>query len=337
MAGAYYNGTSQFFKVGKGTFSLESDLYYEEEYNVEKEITEYTYFVSGKEATKDEYERILKKYPNSSTIPICSLDFGNPAILNRGLLSAPQIEVNGSAVKLSAEPYLDRYDNVFMVPLRDVLEAMGVAVYANPDASVILASTKSDTLVISRGGNFRWSSYSGINSRYYGENKTYKYSMNGGGQNITVEFTDGKAFAPFQTIVSLFGAKAEWNGAAGAIQIDFDLPDSSRMSQDELKKLVNFDLEQASQLAISKGHKGSNMMNGTVSLFEYAFSFDSEKDMPSGLRFINGKAVWTLYAIEREDKQQYGYYAELYRVDIASDGNVTAYPNERGYMGAGQT
>ena len=338
-AGAYHDGTSQLFKAGKGAFSLENDLHYKEEYNFEKEVTEYTYFVSGNEVAKDEYDKILKKYPDSSTIPICSIDFGNPVILDRGLLSAPKIEVNGSAVKLSAEPYLDRYDNVFMAPLRDMLEAMGVAVYANSDASAILASTKKDTLVITYK-DFSDGSFKGINSDYYGRDKTYRYSMNGGKfQELDVVFTDGKAFVPFQTLVSLFGAKAEWNGEVGAVQIAFDLPDSSCMSQDELKKAANFDVEQAQRIAVEKGYKGP--WDGAPIPSSQTIEFYGMDDAKV-LAFKNGKAVWTLYTgneteyIRDETGRLVGESIEMYRIDVASDGTVTEYPNDKAHTGAGQ-
>ena len=89
-AGAYYDGTSQFFKVGNGEFSLESDLHYEEEYIVEQDITEYTYFVSDKEVSKEEYDKILAKYPDNNGNVICSIEFGNLFISERGLVPSEE-------------------------------------------------------------------------------------------------------------------------------------------------------------------------------------------------------------------------------------------------------
>lgn len=243
----------------------------------------------------------------------------------RGILPVPGIQVNGTAVKLSAAPYISYYNyKMFMVPLRDVLEAMGVAVYANSDASVILASTKSDTLAITTYWSFSGQGFKGINN-YYERNKTYQYSMNGGEfQKIDIEFTDGKAFAPLQMIVSLFGTTAEWNGEAGAMQIASNIPDSSRMSQDELKGIANFDLKQAEKMAASKGYEVTRFSHYDGSAY--------------GLVFKNGKAIWKGYVYvttvveENEYGELLGGTDEFYSIEVASDGTVTTNPDDKVYF-----
>lgn len=66
-----------------------------------------------------------------------------------------------------------------------------------------------------------------------------------------------------------------------------------------------------------------------------------EGDVVSGLAFKNGKAIWSLYTVERVDYNRdesgraIGELVTMYRVDIASDGTVTAYPNDKAYIGAG--
>ena len=206
-----------------------------------------------------------------------------------------------------------------MVPLRDVLEAMGVAVYANSDASVILASTKNDTLVITYKDFSDWD-FEGINSTYYGRDKTYKYSMNGGGyQKIAIEFTNGKAFLPLQTTVSLFGATVEWDGETGAMQVISNIPNSSYMTQDELKKMADFDLKQAQQIAVNKGY---------ATPYKTSVGDGTE----CGLTFKNGEAVWSLFVVKTpaywtgEGGIENGAYytnARLSRIEIASSGTVT--------------
>lgn len=337
-AGAYYDSTYQFFKVEKGTFSLEDDLHDKEEYSFEKEMFEYAYFVSDKVVTEHEYNQILKKYPEENSKSICSIDFGDLNVPDRGLLPTPQIQVNGTAVKLSANPYISKGVSEYMVPLRDVLEAMGVAVYANSDASVILASTKSDTLVItykSLEGHFE-----GINSDWYYD-KTYKYSMNGGEfQKIAIEFTNGKAFLPLQTIVSLFGATAEWDGKVGATQITSNILDSNRMSQDELKQLANFDLNQALKIAANQGYKESQGYGNNTGY--KATSFRANDGSAYGLSFKNGKAIWmgyveVSYTLEKDtDGNIVGLTIEEYPIEVANDGTVTTYPNDIRYRPSSQ-
>lgn len=330
MEHRYEGMESQFFKVENGTFVCSDHVQEKWDINTDSLTTRYI-GINGEDISEDEYRATVKKYTKQKELfsqGPAWWEFGE-----RGILPDPGIQVNGTAVKLSAKPYYSTLHEDIMVPLRDVLEAMGVAVYVNSDASVILASTKSDTLVIT------YKDFSGgISSTYYGPDKTYKYSMNDGEfQKSAIEFTDGKAFLPLQTIVSLFGATAEWDGMAGAMQITSNIPDSSRMSQDELKKMANFDIEQASWVAINSGHKGSQYF-GEGLLLVGALSVDSYDDVRGGLVFKNGKAVWTLYAVTQEESTPgVGGYAYLYRVDVASDGTVTAYPNEKAYMGAGQT
>ena len=350
-AGAYYDYINRFYRLGKDAITLEYDLHAEEtaifeDGTYEYLYTAYTYTDSGKKVTESEHKTLLGKFTDGKQL--CTLDiygFSTMYIEDRGLLSTPKIQVNGTAVKLSIDPYISKLDNTFMVPLRDVLEAMGVAVYANSDASVILASTKSDTLTITYKDFFDYN-FEGINSTYYGRDKTYKYSMNGGEfQKIAIEFTNGKAFLPLQTIVSLFGATAEWDGKAGAMQITANIPDSNRMTQDEMKQMANFDLKQAQKIALNKGYKGSvNFGDGVPTIFRGESFGDYETHVRSSLVFKNGKAVWPLGAVESEwstEPNSDGYgggsaYTEWYRIDVASDGTVTAYPNDKVWEGAGQ-
>ena len=315
-----------FYKIENGAFTINESI----SVSYASETPEY------EGITEADYNALDKKY--TSRKELLSYNHNNGiSVLNRGILSVPGVNVNGVAVQLSADPYHSALENQFMVPLRDVLEAMGVAVYANSDASVILASTKGDTLVITYK-DFSDSSFEGINNTYYGRDKTYKYCMNGGGfQKITIEFTNGRAFVPLQTIVSLFGGNAEWNGKSGAMCVTYNIPDSSRMSQEELKKLANFDLNQAQKIAVSKGYGGPWDSAPIIVSEATVWNFDGV----SGLAFKNGKAIWTLYAVEKveyfrdETGRPIGESITMYRIDVANDGTVTPYPNEKAYISAG--
>ncbi len=316
MAHRYVGEEHIFFKVENGAFVCSDHV--RDEYDMDKDTTRYI-GIHEQEISEDEYRTTYQKYTKQKKL----LDVG-PSWYEfgaRGILPTPGIEVNGAVAELSTTPYQSmRYG--FMVPLRDTLEAMGVAVYANSDASVILASTKKDTLVIAKGGALWEQGFEGINSPYYGGSKTYQYSMNGGEfQNIDIEFTDGKAYAPFETIVSLFGAKSEWNGKAGAMQIAFDLPDSNRMSRDELNRMANFDMNQARKVATNSGYEGTRFSHYDGSVY--------------GLTFKNGKAIWTGYTYVSTiyEKDEYGNIIggtdEYYQIEVASDGTVTANPNDK--------
>ena len=308
----------QLHKIEKGSVTLEYDLECTAEAVSQYEV-KYTYSNFGKQITEGDFNAILKKCTDTKLLfAIDPFGFGSTvSIENRGLLPSAKeywaqavFEVNGAVVELSADPYTK--DGTIMVPLRDVLEAMGVAVYANSDASVILASTKSDTLVITYKDFSDWD-FEGINSIYYGRDKTYKYSMNGGEfQRIAIEFTNGKAFLPLQTIVSLFDATAEWDGKAGAMQITSNIPDSNRMTQDELKQLANFDMKQAQKIAVDKG-------------YETPYKTEAGDGTKCGLTFKNGKAVWNLFVVKTPSYGGGLHYvnARLSLIEVASDGTVT--------------
>lgn len=309
-----------FYKIENGTFVHSDSVSEEFTYDEQRGNV---YLSQGTAVSKAEYDAIIERYTNQKMLLYYHRNSGLSAH-ERGILPAPGIEVNGSAVKLSAKPYYSTFHEDIMVPLRDVLEAMGVAVYANSDASVILASTKSDTLAITTYWSFSGQGFKGINN-YYERNKTYQYSMNGGEfQKIDIEFTDGKAFAPLQMIVSLFGTTAEWNGEAGAMQITSNIPDSSRMSQDELKGIANFDLKQAEKMAASKGYEVTRFSHYDGSAY--------------GLVFKNGKAIWKgyVYVTTVVEKNEYGELLggtdEFYSIEVASDGTVTTNPDDKVYF-----
>lgn len=331
--GGGYDSISHYFKIEDGVFSQADDLFEAEEYNMETDTIKHTYTASGKEITESEFNAIEQKYINRKRI--FGLDFGYGYIEDRGLVPSPKslrIAVNGSVVPRSDSSYLLKSDmspvrdEGIMVPLGDVLEAMGVAVHINPN--VILASTKSDTLVITDKDFYDWR-YEGINSTDYGYGDwtgTYQYSINGGNsQELALQTDiDGIIWAPLQTIVSVFGAKAEWNGAAETIQITFDLPDSNRMSQDELNRMVNFSSEEAVKIGERNGHSFWGMM---VAYIE------------GGYRVSHGKAIWEYAALPTGQNAVYDYDpndgghhegtapSNMYYVQVAHDGTITTSKN----------
>lgn len=279
---------------------------------------------SGESMTAEQYQNLYAEQTVASYARV--EDVG--VLAESEIFPVPRIEVNGKILSLDVAPYASW--GVLMAPLRDVLEAVGVAVYANSDASVILASTKKDTLVIANGDFSR-----GIEDIWRSSRDVWRYCFNGNDQTkIEIGRTNGKTFAPVQEIVGLFGASSQWDSEAKTMRIEGAIPDSDRMSSDELKRIASFDLKQASQAAIAKGHKS---YSGSDMLPTSGMTEDFSSEVQGGLVFKNGKAVWTLYAVAFEESVPGSYaYAELYRVDVTSDGTVTAYPDQKAYDGAGQ-
>lgn len=230
------------------------------------------------EIEQEEYDSILAKYTGNTLLSLSP--YSEPQIHTTGLLPAfevavPQVEVNGKILDLEVAPYA--YNDELMVPLRDVLEAIGVAVYANADVSVILASTKNDTLTISNK-DF----YAGINEdRSYDKYNSYKYSFNGNEPvAIDVQNSEGKIFAPIPIIAPLFGATAKWDSRAHTMRISADIPVNVRMKQSELNYMANFGKEDAVKIAEQNGYKYYSIT---------AMSHDDFSAMCRGLEFKCGK------------------------------------------------
>lgn len=256
-----------------------------------------------------------------------------------GILSArnevyAEIEVNGTAVELSALLYAkgNPYASTdVMVPLRDVLEAMGVAVYANSDVSVIVASTKENTLLINR-------------SRTYDGYYYYQAFFNGGGwqgrgQDIVIERgADGRLLAPLQALVELFGASVERDNDASVIHITSNIPDDIRMTQSEIETMANFNLERAVQIAEEQGYTGFSTRGG----WHVIFSSYREEHVEGRLIFAYGKAIYIGYILDWEESIEPDgtpgsgfYYAEWYRIDVMHDGTIIAHPYDKVWDGAG--
>lgn len=303
-----------------------------------------SYSNANSQITEGEYRAQLAAYSaGQQIIKLGRLYDGEvPKISTDGILSGKntvyaEIEVNGTPVEFSSPAYV--YGNPYssskiMVPLRSVLEAMGVAVHANSDASVIIASTKEDTLVIAN------KNYSVVKSGSSGQTyENYRCYFNGGQlgelQYATVRRSDAGMFAPLHTLVSLFGATVEWDNDAAVIRITSNIPDSSRMSQAELEKMANFNFDQAAQIAEKEGYAGFSIEGGTP-----VHHYRSEPACGRVI-FAYGKAICVGYVLAGEEfddgdeEDGGGYYAEWYRVDVMHDGTINAHPYDRVWVAAG--
>jgi len=280
----------------------------------------------GVEITEEQYNAVLAKYSGNHLL---FTSYQYTEIYETGVLPTseivpvPKIAVNGEVLELDVAPYLS--GDVFMAPLRDVLEGMGVAVYANSNASVILASTKKDSLVMA---NVDFSmNEKGIEGAWIKRNNWY-YSFNDGEEkSITPQISGGKTFVPLQEIIQLFGANSQWNSETKTIEISSSISDNELMSQNELKEISTFSLENAIQNVERNGYSYYSIS---------ALDMDDYQDVHGGIKFKNGHAVWQVYVIESEEHYISGFYVSLFRVDAASNGEVIAYPDEKACFGAGQ-
>lgn len=225
-----------------------------------------------------------------------------------------KVELNRQPLELSAEAYAD--GGAFMAPLRDVLEAIGITVYANSDVSVVLASTKKDTLTITNK-DFMYSE-DGIEMPAWDTNHGYRCYLNEwsdyfNGCDIRAEIINGKLFASVDKIVSLLGFGVSWDSDAKALKITGELvPAADRMSDQEIKAMANFGFDEAVKIGQKNGHEFLGMGVGHYE---------------GGLFFSHGKAIWEYVArsIGEEPIRSDGYSApqNSYYIQVSSDGSVT--------------
>lgn len=243
-----------FYGMKDGRFTLVNwltDSYFVEDVFSETSPTETHYRSmnsdgSYTELTADQYQAILNKFNAGQSIAHVSI-YNEPLVDDTGVLPPIQrtpakVEVNGQLLDLGTAPYA--YGGNLMAPLRNVLEAMGVSVYANSDVSVILASTNNDTLTIANREFYR----NVIDKReeWTWEYGNYKCSFNGSEfVDIAVQISEGKLFGPLQIITPLFGAKVEWDSETKTIHITGSVPNSIQMEQSGLQNMVNFGLDEA--------------------------------------------------------------------------------------------
>ena len=271
------------------------------------------YSHGGSGISSDEYQTQLNAYQTGEDI--ASINMETPIIWANGILTGKNeiyatLEVDGIELQLSRNPYVygSPYGDIgaFMVPIRDTLEAMGVAVGVNEDVSMILASTKNDTLVITNKDLIF------DNDRY----DYYQYSFNGG--ELTYAFVEnygGFMYAPLQTLIPLFGAQAEWSTEDGIIRINGSVAASERMSDAEVKAMANFSLEDAIKIGEQNGHSFYGIQVAYIG---------------GGHYISHGKAIWE-YAVlpAGEDAVYSGEHSEgtapsnMYYIQVASDGTIT--------------
>lgn len=275
----------------------------------------------GEELTEEQYTALLAKYNGK---PLFHMP-GNlvPQIYETGILPAfevavPHIEVNGEVLELSAAPYAS--GGVFMAPLRDVLEAIGITVYANSDASVILASTKKDTLVIA-SGDFSLDR-NGIEGAWRRSNNWY-YCFNGGDQSQTeVGRSNGVTFVPIQEIAGLFGANCQWDSVTKTMKIAGTIPDSDRMSQENLKAIANFNLDEAIKIAEQNGYSYYfTTASGGTPDGEYV-----DDSFYGGNSFRNGKSIWEFFIDGGKEITDYGGIQTMIGAEAKSDGTFRVNP-----------
>lgn len=217
---------------------------------------------------------------------------------DRGILPeapAPSIQVDGESLQLDTAPFIK--DGCIWGPLQRVFEAMGIAVHTNSDASVIVASTKSDTMFlycVEPGSGMPLDEY----FVYFNEEQALQ----------DTPFTDWNA-APIERLAQVWGAEAVWDGLTKTLKITGGIPESERMTQEELDAMLDFSQDDAVEMLNAKG---------------YVAFINVDVPMPS---FKNGKAYYDTISVLPSgiSEEEMSTAPQIY-VIVYSDGTVTELP-----------
>lgn len=299
---------SEFYAMNKSGIQAADAVYYtwerdRESYDTMK-ITDGYYSLQEDntytEITQEEYNQCLEKYEMGERLVDFGMAGSNPNVRYTGILPAfevpvPKVEVNGNVLELEVAPYA--YNGEVMVPLRDVLEAMGIAVYAKVESPrvAIFASTKSNSLYISNYGPVYGRGYvsneigsfdtyeNDAEGNVWGDlydrygNEYYYYFDGSKKVKVTVQNRDGKVFVPI-SIFSLFG-NAEWDNESKTLRISSNIAPENQMSQSDLQKIANFSFETVETLIFDNGYqvKPHGSAGGYDAMYKIAFGASSWK------------------------------------------------------------
>lgn len=234
----------------------------------ETEYVEYGEGEFGKPITDDEYEAAVGKYVDYQDILSSGTKFR--FIEGGGFLSelfTIKLTVNGEPVELGTQPFAEK--GVFMAPVRPVLEAMGVAVYAmskeayadwraddnftrsiitgdpRPGPHQVVAATKKNMLVISR----TWDDNAIAN---YGD--YYLYCNDQMIEGYPPHMAGTQMVAPLTKMVECFGGSVVWSPDIRTLAVTCSIPETDRMSEAEIKSMVGFSLNDAAKVIEKQGY-----------------------------------------------------------------------------------
>lgn len=296
------NASSQahkFYEVSKNGISIAERLSCEYGFNYQLGMNATIYKSSEKEITYEQFVSALAKYSDEMALCISN----NELVCDRGVLTQPinrTIIANGQTLSLTEPLYMSgRYT---LVPVRPVLEALGIPVYVAADMLTILASTKTDTLDIYNYGRM-WGMMS----------DEYLANFNNEPVSINTQMIDGILYASIEPLVALFGAQWKYDPTARVLTITMNTDAENLMTAAELEALANFSYEEVEQILAQLGYwiSGSEdewdtrhyISNGTAFWEVYVLPFGVEYEAyDNGIVFVgnsipvtvtsNGEVIW---------------------------------------------
>lgn len=287
----------------------------------------------GERITDAQYESMVSsKYTDYQELMSTS---GSKLTMEHGILPdllTVKVTVDGNPVDLVVDPFVK--NGAFMVPVRPVLEAMGIPVidvrmefspyrhvpledsFGDPD--LVVASTKKQTLRIYKMARLD----ENLAATYYPEKYYVPYGEEiFGVQSADIPFpciVDGQMTAPVSNIINFFGGKVSWDPVSRTLAVTGAIPEAERMSETELKAMIAFSLDDAAATIRAQGYKPVYSDWGRTV-------------------YWNGKKSWKFpvlpNGVELEFRDEWGIETNATWVTVANDGTVTwgdAYQEEMG-------
>lgn len=288
-------------------------------------VESYAYWRSfGEDISEQEYAAKLSQYTDCQEI--LSLEPGTQ--FPKGVLSdvlTIKLTVNGQPVELGTQPFVEK--GVFMAPVRPVLEAMGVAVYAMSKDTyadtweteysrnyikdmtlqgppMVIASTKKQTWSI------RTTKMLDDNFVYYHPGDYYADYGNENDTSPAPHMTGGNMVAPISKMVEFFGGKVDWNSTGRTLAVTGSIPEADRMSEEEIKSMATFSSKAASSIMESNGYR----------FYSWGWS-PGNPDL-----YRNGKKYWTFVVLPQGAELEYSWddgRTNATYVTVGSDGSVS--------------
>lgn len=217
--------------------------------------------------------------------------------------------VNGSPVRLDTPPIL--MNGHVMVPMRAVLETMGVSVFwdeENCGASV--GMTKNDVVYILDGRLCEWGDPEGFDGIHMYVNDQI-LSL-----DVPPQLMQNRMLVPLRALAEAFGAEVSWDSKTQTVSIVSNIPEETRLTKADLASIKSFTFEKAMSILSQHGYIGApteayvSYHDGKKDWIAMAFPFGTTQEDVD--RYYNGE--WDGFA-----------WTDLV---ISSDGTLTAYPGQ---------
>ena len=146
------------------------------------------------------------------------------------------IVINGEMLKLEQPPIM--HEGSVFVPLRGVVEHIGVTVFYEPNQIDCVTKTKTVTL---------------IDTKTFFESETsayYVYTDNAWKGGFEKIIKNGRTMIPARLIAESFGATVSWDSASATVTITADISENERLSEEEISVADAFTVDIAQKMLV---------------------------------------------------------------------------------------